>query len=40
MATIKTYFVVHPEVADYDKGYGFSVQHDRGKMPISKVIEW
>ena len=38
--TIKAYFAVHPEVADYDKGYGFSVQHDRGKVPIGEVIEW
>ena len=38
--TIKAYFAVHPEVADYDKGYGFSVQHDRGKNPIAEVIEW
>ena len=38
--TIKAYFVAHPEVADYDKGYGFGVQHDRGKTPIAEVIEW
>ncbi|MEM6256501.1 MAG: hypothetical protein AAF821_26630 [Cyanobacteria bacterium P01_D01_bin.156] len=38
--TIKAYFVAHLEVADYDKGYGFSVQHDRGKKPIVEVIEW
>lgn len=33
-------FAVHPEVSDYDKGCGFSVQHDRGKVPIAEVIEW
>ncbi|NEP56709.1 MAG: hypothetical protein F6K31_06745 [Symploca sp. SIO2G7] len=38
--TIKAYFAAHPEVADYDKGYGFSVQHDRGKTPITEMIEW
>ena len=38
--TIKAYFAAHPEVADYDKGYGFSVQHDRGKVPIAEVIDW
>ena len=38
--TIKAYFAAHPEVADYDKGYGFSVQHDRGKIPIAEVIDW
>lgn len=38
--TIKTYFAAHPEVAEYDKGYGFSVQHDRGKTAIKDVIEW
>ncbi|ESA37306.1 hypothetical protein N836_03465 [Leptolyngbya sp. Heron Island J] len=29
--TTKAYFATHPEVADYDKWHGFSVQHDRGK---------
>ena len=38
--TIKAYFAAHHEVADYDKGYGFSVQHDRGKTPITEVVEW
>ena len=38
--TIKAYFAAHPEVADYDKDYGFSVQHDRGKRPIAGVVEW
>lgn len=38
--TIKAYFAAHPEVADYDKGYGFSVQHDRGKVPIAEVVKW
>ena len=38
--TIKAYFAAHPEVADYDKGYGFSVQHDRGKTPIAEIVIW
>ena len=40
MGALKLTVLGHPEVADYDTGYGFSVQHDRGKMPITKVIEW
>ena len=38
--TIKAYFAAHPEVANYEKGYGLIIQHDRGKIPITEVIEW
>ena len=34
--TIKAYSASHPELDDYDQGYGFSVQHDWGKAPISE----
>ncbi|MEM8612523.1 MAG: hypothetical protein AAGF93_10930 [Cyanobacteria bacterium P01_H01_bin.105] len=35
--TIKAYFASHPELDDYDQGYGFSVQHNWGKAPISEL---
>lgn len=39
-ATTLILLTVHSEVTDYDKGYGFSVRHDRGKNPIAEVVEW
>lgn len=38
--TVKTYFATHPELNEYNDGYGFSLQHDRGKTPIADVIKW
>ena len=38
--TVKAYFVAHPELNDYNDGYSFSLQHDRGKTPITEVVKW